>query len=117
MYFLLDFGTYFVGLYLASTGYLFKSIPYFIVTLYSFSVAGSLGGTAAHELFHKREWYHRLVGTLSYTKVLYSHFIMEHTKGHHYNVATPNDPATAKLGETIYEFFPKSLIGGFLSAW
>jgi alkane 1-monooxygenase len=50
-------------------------------------------------------------------KNLYMHFFIEHNNGHHRNVATPLDPATSKCGETFYNFLPKTIIGGFLSAW
>jgi alkane 1-monooxygenase len=42
---------------------------------------------------------------------MYSHFYNEHTKGHHKNVATPEDPATARINESIYEFIFRSVVG------
>lgn len=32
-------------------------------------------------------------------------------------VSTPDDPATSKLGETFYAFWPRSVFGSFNSAW
>jgi alkane 1-monooxygenase len=49
--------------------------------------------------------------------VCYGHFIIEHVKGHHVWVATPPDPASARLGETLYYFLPRSIIGSLKSAW
>jgi alkane 1-monooxygenase len=41
----------------------------------------------------------------------------EHTIGHHRHVATPDDPASADRGETVYSFVPKSALGGYVHAW
>mmetsp|Transcript_32611 Transcript_32611/g.29473 ORF Transcript_32611/g.29473 Transcript_32611/m.29473 type:complete len:86 (-) Transcript_32611:717-974(-) len=70
----------------------------------------------AHELFHKRG-IDRFVGTLSLSKHMYMHFLIEHNYGHHKRVATLEDPATSRYGETIYQFIVRSAVGGYLSAW
>ena len=44
-------------------------------------------------------------------------FFVEHNRGHHANVATPNDPASSRLGESVWQFIPRSVAGGFRSAW
>jgi len=49
--------------------------------------------------------------------VCYGHFFVEHLQGHHKRVATEEDPATSRFGENFYEFLPRTLIGGFKSAW
>jgi alkane 1-monooxygenase len=38
-------------------------------------------------------------------------------KGHHKNVATPLDPASSSLGETLFQFFPKTFFGSYKSVW
>jgi len=48
---------------------------------------------------------------------LYPHFFVEHNRGHHTHVATPLDPASAQRGLWIVVFWPRSIVGGFLSAW
>jgi alkane 1-monooxygenase len=48
---------------------------------------------------------------------LYMHFFIEHNKGHHKHVATPHDPSTAKYNQSLYAFWPQTLIGTYLSAW
>ncbi|WP_433119007.1 hypothetical protein [Micromonospora sp. CA-246542] len=35
----------------------------------------------------------------------YGHFHVEHTGGHHVRVATPEDPASPRLGESIWAFW------------
>jgi phage shock protein PspC (stress-responsive transcriptional regulator) len=57
------------------------------------------------------------LGTLNMIKTGYMHFMVEHVHGHHRNVATPMDPASARKGETVYGFIPRSVIGGFRSAY
>lgn len=50
----------------------------------------------AHELGHKDNLVDKTLGTLTLSRNLYMHFAIEHIYGHHRNVATPTDPATAK---------------------
>ena len=45
------------------------------------------------------------------------HFFIEHNRGHHKRVATPDDPATARYGESIFAFWVRSITFSFLSAW
>jgi alkane 1-monooxygenase len=47
----------------------------------------------------------------------YGHFFIEHNRGHHVRVATPEDPASARLGESFYGFLPRTVIGSLRSAW
>jgi alkane 1-monooxygenase len=45
------------------------------------------------------------------------HFFIEHNKGHHKKVATPQDPSSARYGESLYRFHFRSIVFSFLSAW
>ena len=45
------------------------------------------------------------------------HFFIEHNKGHHKHVATPDDPSTAKFKQSVYAFWVQTFIGTYLSAW
>jgi alkane 1-monooxygenase len=47
----------------------------------------------------------------------YGHFAIEHNRGHHRHVATPEDCASSRMGENIYRFAVRELPGGFLRAW
>jgi alkane 1-monooxygenase len=49
--------------------------------------------------------------------VLYQHFFIEHNRGHHKNVSTDKDPATARKDENLYTFFLRSITGQYKSAW
>lgn len=78
---------------------------------------GMLNVPAAHELMHGRRRVERLLGELLMLLISYPHFCVEHLRGHHVRVATPHDPATARIGESLYSFVPRSIIGGLKSAW
>jgi alkane 1-monooxygenase len=81
------------------------------------ATTGAIGMTFAHELVHRRYAYERLFGNILLASVTYPHFAIEHVKGHHRHVGTPQDPATARLGESLYRFVPRSILGGLASAW
>lgn len=78
---------------------------------------GFVGIVTAHELMHRNRAAKRQLAFLLMSLVSYAHFVIEHTRGHHMRVATPEDPATARRGETLYAFLPRTIIGGFISAW
>ncbi|WP_069165252.1 alkane 1-monooxygenase [Nocardia altamirensis] len=75
-----------------------------------------IGINAAHELGHRVEHLERWLAKIALAQSAYGHFFIEHNRGHHARVATPEDPASARLGEPLWEFLPRSVIGGFRSA-
>ena len=79
-------------------------------------VAG-IGINTAHELGHKKEEHERWFARVALAQTFYGHFFIEHNRGHHVRVATPPDPASSRLGESIYEFLPRTVIGSLMSAW
>jgi len=80
--------------------------------------SGILGINVAHELVHRvNEKFEPVLGKIMLWTVLYGHWGDEHITGHHRWVATPVDPATARLGESYYGFWPRTVTGGFKSAW
>jgi alkane 1-monooxygenase len=81
---------------------------------------GALGGVAintAHELGHKKDALERWLSKIALAQSCYGHFYVEHNRGHHARVATPEDPASARFGETFWEFLPRSVFGSLHSAW
>lgn len=78
---------------------------------------GGIGITVAHELVHRRSVAEQWVGKGILMTVLYMHFAIEHVRGHHALVATHEDPATARKGESVYGFLFPSIVGQLLSAW
>jgi alkane 1-monooxygenase len=71
----------------------------------------------AHELGHKRDSTERWLSRVALAQSGYGHFYIEHNRGHHVRVATPEDPASARLGESFYTFLPRTVIGSLHSAW
>ena len=81
---------------------------------------GCVSGIAintAHELGHKRKQAERWLSKVALAQTFYGHFFIEHNRGHHVRVATPEDPASARLGESFWEFLPRSVVGSLRSAW
>ncbi len=81
---------------------------------------GMVSGIAintAHELGHKRESSERWLSRVGLAQSGYGHFFIEHNRGHHVRVATPEDPASSRLGESFYAFWPRTVIGSLRSAW
>jgi alkane 1-monooxygenase len=84
----------------------------------SLGVANGSGGIViAHELMHRRGRFDRALAEILMTSVTYAHFCVEHIHGHHRFVATRRDPATSRLGETVFAFVLRSIVGGAVSAW
>jgi alkane 1-monooxygenase len=81
---------------------------------------GCVSGIAintAHELGHKRKQLERWLSKVALAQTGYGHFFIEHNRGHHVRVATPEDPASARLGESFWAFLPRSVAGSLTSAW
>ena len=76
-----------------------------------------IGINVGHELAHRLRSWHRYLGDILLLTSLENHFVPYHNKGHHANVATPNDPATARLNEPLYFFWFRSQIGSYIQAW
>lgn len=77
---------------------------------------GVFGINISHELLHKQSTFERILGNMLLVFVNYVHWGQEHLDGHHDHVATPLDPATARKGENVYAFLPRSVVGSFLSS-
>lgn len=83
-------------------------------------VAGAdsgLGLNTAHELGHKQNPWEQWLARLALAVPAYGHFTVEHVRGHHRWVATPEDHASARMGESIYRFALRELPGGIRRAW
>ncbi|GAB3673767.1 fatty acid desaturase [Saccharopolyspora tripterygii] len=78
---------------------------------------GGIGINTAHELGHKKESHERWLSKIALAQSFYGHFYIEHNRGHHVRVATPEDPASARVGENFYQFWPRTVWGSLTSAW
>jgi len=79
--------------------------------------AGYSGIVLAHELVHRRNRVGYFFGRVLLMFVCYEHFATEHVRGHHPRIGTPEDPATARFGETFHEFLMRTVPQQFRSAW
>lgn len=81
------------------------------------TACGVLAINVGHELGHRPRRFEQRLAKLLLASTLYSHFFVEHNRGHHARVATPADPASARRGEMLYTFWGRSLVGSLLDAW
>ena len=82
--------------------------------------AGIIGGFAinlGHELGHKHNRLEKTLALLALAPSGYGHFSAEHNRGHHTEVATPEDTASARMGESIWRFVWREMPGGARRAW
>jgi alkane 1-monooxygenase len=80
-------------------------------------VVGGIAINTAHELGHKRANSERWLSRIALAQTGYGHFFIEHNRGHHVKVATPEDPASSRLGEGFWAFLPRTVAGSLRSAW
>jgi alkane 1-monooxygenase len=82
---------------------------------------GFIGATcaipAAHELLHAKSAPRRALSGAVMLMLSYPHFSIEHLSGHHRNVGTVMDAATARLGESLYSFHRRAISWGLINAW
>jgi alkane 1-monooxygenase len=97
-----------------------ENLPFYFklgaITAFGMS-CGILGINAAHELGHRTTWYEQAMSKMLLLTTLYMHFFIEHNRGHHKNVSTDADPASSRLGETVYAFYFRTIWGSWKSAW
>ena len=96
-----------------------QSLPWWSIVALIFGVGTVNGGCIAlgHELGHKQNRIDQIFGMLANNVVGYAHFRVEHNRGHHTWVATPEDPASSRYGESIYRFAQRELPGAFVRGW
>lgn len=104
-----------LGLWRVTQGVSFGEGLALALSLSLVTVGGGIN--VAHELMHRKPKFEQGLSELLMTSVSYPWFCVEHILGHHRHVATAEDPATARLGQTVYAFVPQSMIGGLISAW
>ncbi|OXR43465.1 Alkane 1-monooxygenase [Nocardia cerradoensis] len=83
----------------------------------SIGTMGGVGINTAHELGHKKDELERWLSKITLAQTFYGHFYIEHNRGHHVRVATPEDPASSRFGESFWTFLPRSVWGSLRSSW
>lgn len=108
------FGFFFNVIFLAT-----HELPWYhwlAVVLTTGSMLG-FGLNLCHEMGHKKNLLDRKLAVATLALGAYGHFSVEHNRGHHRHVATPEDPASSRMGETIYRFVFREMPGAFFRAW
>ena len=85
--------------------------------IFSMGLVTTFAINLAHELGHRQTWGEQFLSKLMLLTTLMMHFFIEHNRGHHKNVATFEDPSTARKGETVYAFWFRAILNEYLSAW
>ena len=80
-------------------------------------VGGILAINTAHELIHKDEKLEKAFGGILLTTVGYYGFKIEHLRGHHVHVSTPEDASSARFGQSLWMFMPEALYRNTKNAW
>lgn len=80
-------------------------------------MCGVIGINVGHELGHRLNRVEQLLGEILLLTSLENHFLPYHNRGHHTNVGTPQDPATARRNEPLYIFWFRSHFGSYFQAW
>jgi len=105
------------GVYAISSGRITTIVEWIGFVLSFALVTGGIGITVAHELGHKKSRLEKFYSKMLLMTVSYMHFYIEHNRGHHVQVATPHDPATARKNENFYSFWFRSVFMGYAHAW
>lgn len=93
------------------------SIAGLLLLAFAAGTASGLGLNTGHELGHKQNRLEQVLARLVLAVPAYGHFTVEHGRGHHRWVATPEDHASARMGESIYRFALRELPSGIRRAW
>ena len=109
----------FVGTVLGAWIAVTQSLPWwgYGALVLTVGAINGIGIGTAHELGHKKEALDRWLSKIALAPSAYGHFFVEHNRGHHKRVATPEDPASARMGESFWAFLPRSVWGSLQSAW
>lgn len=83
----------------------------------SVGMIGAVAFNTAHELGHQSDAHEAWLSKIALAQTAYGHFYVEHNRGHHIRVATPEDPASSRFGESYWEFLPRTMKGSLQSAW
>ncbi len=109
------YGSFFLGAWLVGT----QSLPFWSLVLFSWGLGMTHGNvlTLGHELGHKQNKTDQWAAKIIIAMIGYGHFCIEHNRGHHVWVSTPEDPASARFGEPIYRFAARELPGTLKRGW
>lgn len=111
----MHFAAVLIPVWLVATHHL--PIAFFIAFSLMIGVYSGFSINTAHELGHKQTRFERFLARLTCSITGYGHFTIEHNVGHHKHVSTPEDPASARMGESIYRFALREIPGTAKRGW
>jgi len=93
------------------------SLGFYIGLSLAVALYSSFSINTAHEIGHKNTKFERFLARVALSVTGYGHFCVEHNVGHHKHVSTPEDPVSARMGESIYRFALREIPGAFTRGW
>jgi len=81
------------------------------------ALTNGLALVVGHEIGHKTRRFEKRLAQIVLAVPAYGHFSAEHNRGHHKDVATPDDPASSRFGESLYAFVLREIPGALGRAW
>lgn len=104
------------------SGWIFVHNDYSLLGQFGWILSiGTLGGIIAinlgHELIHKDPRIENWAGGLLLASVSYGGFKVEHVRGHHVTVSTPEDASSSQYNQGLYSFLPHAFVHNFTNAW
>jgi alkane 1-monooxygenase len=92
---------------------------YFLVGgMLSAGVSNGFSIVTGHEMGHKiMDPRQTLAARILLACSGFGQYTLHHNADHHNHVATPRDHSSARMGESIYRFFPREVIGTMRSTW
>ncbi|MDX5319684.1 MAG: alkane 1-monooxygenase [Bacteroidota bacterium] len=111
--------------YIGMMGYFFHDVSTSVMsdttligrTLSAGLLCGVYAINVSHELGHRNNKLHQVLAQILLASSFYSHFFIEHNRGHHKHVATPEDPSSGRINEPVYLFWLRSMSQTWLTAW
>ncbi|WP_273453618.1 alkane 1-monooxygenase [Nevskia ramosa] len=107
--------TWIVGAWAVATQH-YGWVGYLGVSL-AVALTNGLALVVGHEIGHKTRRFEKRLAQIVLAVPAYGHFSAEHNRGHHKDVATPNDPASSRFGESLYAFMLREIPGALERAW
>jgi alkane 1-monooxygenase len=83
----------------------------------SILLAMGMTTSVAHEIGHRNSKLARCGSIFMLSAVGYPDFYVFHNDSHHGAAGTPEDPASAKYGQSAWSFIAKNITGNLVSAW
>ncbi len=80
-------------------------------------LCGIFGINVAHELGHRVNKFEQMLAKSLLLTSQYMHFFIEHNRGHHKRVATPDDPSSARMNESVFSFYYRTIVHSYIDAW